>query len=98
MFDVHVDIPKYTNVTNWENLFLRVFNEMLNFGVVLAILMIVYSGLRYITAGSDTNAPATAKKNLIWAIIGLVILMLAKVIVVWANMIFAGQWSGVFGF
>jgi len=39
----------------------------------LGVIAIVYSGVMMITAGADTTKAENAKKNLTWAIIGLVL-------------------------
>jgi hypothetical protein len=43
--------------------------------------MIVLSGFKYITSGGDANKVSSAKSSLVYAIIGLVIVVLAQVIV-----------------
>jgi len=47
----------------------------------ITLLIIVIAGLRYITARGDPNAVSQAKKALIYAIIGLVITLVAYSIV-----------------
>ncbi len=58
-----------------------IIDWLLVFAGVLAVIAIVYSGLMYITSGGDPAKAETAKKNLVWAIIGIVIIALAFVIV-----------------
>jgi hypothetical protein len=48
---------------------------------VAAVIMIILSGLRYITSGGDASKVGAAKSSLIYALIGLVIVALAQVIV-----------------
>lgn len=48
---------------------------------VVAVIMIIAGGLKYITSGGDSNKVGAAKNTLIYAIIGLVIVALAQVIV-----------------
>lgn len=48
----------------------------------LAVLMIVVSGIMYITAGGDSGKAEKAKEWLIASIVGLVIALLAFVIVI----------------
>ena len=47
----------------------------------LSILMIIYGGFRYITSGGDSGRVGSAKNTIIYAIIGLLIVVLAQVIV-----------------
>jgi hypothetical protein len=48
---------------------------------VAAVIMIIISGLRYITSGGEGQKVASAKGTLIYALVGLVIVALAQVIV-----------------
>lgn len=48
---------------------------------IVAIVMIIYGGFRYITSGGDSGRVGNAKNTLIYAIIGLVIVALAQLIV-----------------
>jgi hypothetical protein len=48
---------------------------------VIAMLMIVVSGIMYITSGGDEKRTQAAKSALTYAIIGLVVALLAYVIV-----------------
>ncbi len=43
--------------------------------------MIIINGLRFITSGGDSNAVSSAKKGILYAIVGLVIVALAQFIV-----------------
>jgi len=61
-----------TNVLNW----------FLGFLAALAILMIIISGIMYVTSGGDDSRVETAKKILTYAIIGLVVALLSYVIVI----------------
>lgn len=47
----------------------------------LAAIAIIYSGLMYITAGGDAEKALKARKNLMWAIIGVVVATLSYFIV-----------------
>lgn len=48
---------------------------------VAAIIMIIISGLKYITSGGDSNAVSSAKSSLIYALVGLIIVAMAQFIV-----------------
>ncbi|MCA9324600.1 hypothetical protein KDA23_00840 [Candidatus Saccharibacteria bacterium] len=48
---------------------------------VAAVIMIIVSGFKYITAGGDANKVSSAKSTLIYAIVGLVVVAMAQVIV-----------------
>jgi cytochrome bd-type quinol oxidase subunit 2 len=48
---------------------------------VVAVIMIIAGGFRYITSGGDSNKISGAKNTIIYALIGLVVVALAQVIV-----------------
>lgn len=48
---------------------------------VVAVIMIIIGGLRYITSGGDSGNVSGAKNTIIYAIIGLVVVALAQFIV-----------------
>jgi len=61
---------------------LKVVTNILSFIVgFVAVIMIIFSGFKYITAGGDSNGISSAKNSLIYAIVGLVIVAVAQVIV-----------------
>src|SRR5581483_4205681 len=45
---------------------------------VVAVIMIIYGGFRYITSGGETTAVGNAKNTIIYAIIGLLLVALAQ--------------------
>jgi hypothetical protein len=48
---------------------------------VTAVIFLLYGGFRYITSGGSTEKVGDAKKTIIFAIIGLIVVALAQVIV-----------------
>lgn len=48
---------------------------------IVAVIMIIYGGFRYITSGGEAGNITTAKNTVMYAIVGLVIAALAQVIV-----------------
>lgn len=58
-----------------------VINTMLYIVGILAVVMIIYSGIRYITAHGDKGQVESAKNTLIYSVVGLVIAIVAYAIV-----------------
>lgn len=48
---------------------------------IVAVIMIIYGGFRYITSGGNTEKVTSAKNTILYGIIGLIIVALAQVIV-----------------
>lgn len=48
---------------------------------IVAVIMIIVGGLRYITSGGNDTSVASAKNTILYAIIGLVIVAFAQILV-----------------
>ncbi len=48
---------------------------------VIAVIMIIVGGLKYITSGGDSGKVGAAKTTIIYALVGLVVVALAQLIV-----------------
>jgi hypothetical protein len=69
------------STTGINNLLRRIVNIFSAVVGVIAVIMIIVGGLRYITSGGDSSKVSTAKNSIIYAIVGLVIVALAQLIV-----------------
>ncbi len=47
----------------------------------VAVIMIIYGGFRYITSGGDSGKVGNAKNTLLYAIVGLLIVVFAQLII-----------------
>lgn len=48
---------------------------------VIAVIMLIVGGLKYVTSQGDANSAASARNTLIYAIVGLVVVVFAQLIV-----------------
>ena len=48
---------------------------------IVAVIMLIIGGFKYITSGGDSSKVASAKSTIVYAIVGLIIVALAQVIV-----------------
>jgi hypothetical protein len=48
---------------------------------VASVIMIIVGGLKYITSGGDSNAISSAKNTVLYALVGLVVAVLAQFLV-----------------
>lgn len=48
---------------------------------IVAVIMIIFGGLKYITSGGESSNVSSAKNTIIYAIVGLVVVALAQFIV-----------------
>lgn len=55
----------------------NIINALLVLAAVVALIFIIYSGIKYISSQGDPQAIDSARKTLTWAIIGLVFIVLS---------------------
>jgi hypothetical protein len=48
---------------------------------IAAVIIIMIAGIMFITAAGDSNKISTAKKTIVYAVVGLVVIVLARTIV-----------------
>ena len=59
------------NITNW----------ILGFVFLIAVLMIIFGGVMYLTSAGSQDATDKAKKTIMYALIGLAVVLLAWVLI-----------------
>ena len=57
-----------------------IFQILLYFGIILAVIFIIIGGYKFITSGGDPGKAASARSTLIYAIIGLILMFFSIVI------------------
>lgn len=60
----------------------NILTILFNFALVLAPLMIVVAGIMFVTAGGSPDRLSTAKRILIWTVVGFVIILIARGLIV----------------
>lgn len=81
-FDVGVKIPysSSTHYTDYKGYIKDIYRFALDAGFALAVLMFMFAGYRYLTSQGNSTAVNDAKDIMIGAVIGFIILLLAKII------------------
>lgn len=79
-------------------LFQNVVTVAVIFAGLIAVILIVISGIKFITSGGDPKQVEGAKQTLTYAIIGLVIVLLSFVIVNLIGIITGATCISQFGF
>lgn len=67
-----------TQVNNAVKLGLNLFSAIVG---IIAVVMIIVGGVKYITSGGDSGNIQSAKNTIMYAVIGLVVVALAQIIV-----------------
>ncbi len=66
---------------NLNGVISRIVNLLSVIVGIVAVVMIIIGGFKYITSGGDSGSITSAKHTIIYAIVGLIIVALAQVIV-----------------
>lgn len=80
-----------TGVTSIPQLIQKVLNFAIGFAVVVCVVILIFAGYQYMTAGGDENKISTATKSLTWAIVGLVVCFIAVLLVKFVGDTILGQ-------
>lgn len=79
------NLPVVSEATGGEGsirrLVLRIINFFLGFLGILAVIMVIYGGVTYVTAAGADDAIGNAKKIILYSLIGIVIILLSFAIV-----------------
>jgi hypothetical protein len=67
-----------TRVTNLVKLVLNILSVVVG---IAAVIMIIIAGLKYVTSQGDTASVGSAKNTLLYAVVGLVVVVMAQFIV-----------------
>ncbi len=70
-----------TAITKLNNLIHYIINTLSAIVGVVAVIMIIIGGFRYITSGGTDTSVAGAKNTILYAVIGLIIVALAQILV-----------------
>jgi len=70
-----------TNLFGTGGIFTTITNLALYLIGAVSVLMLIYGGIRYTISGGDSNAVTGAKNTILYAIVGIVIALLAYAIV-----------------
>lgn len=96
--------PQTGNVTQVPTLqcipivFHNIVSGALMFAGAVALFMIVYAGIRYITSRGDPKAVEGARNTLTWAIIGLIIILVSFTIINFVGYFTGTTCINMFGF
>lgn len=70
-----------TNQPDIETIIARVIQVMSAIAGVAAVIMIIISGFRFVTANGDSNTVAAARRTLMYALVGVIVVAVSQTIV-----------------
>ena len=77
--DKDTGLPK-TNYNSFNEYFLDLINYAVNLAFALAVLVIIFGALKYVTASGDDAKAKEGKDIIVGALVGLALLLLIKLI------------------
>jgi hypothetical protein len=84
-----VAIPGITIDTGWnadpKSVVERVITYALFFIGAIALVFVIYGGVLYITSGGDAEKTTKARNTLMYAILGVIVVVISYAIVTWAS-------------
>ena len=86
-----VTIPNPLGTDSPTVLINRVIDFLLTIAVPIAALVVLYAAFLFLTAGGNEDRVKDARRALLWAVVGIIILMVAKGIVNLVQYILTGS-------
>lgn len=80
-----------TELFGEEGMFKRVADVLLFLVGAISVIMLIVGGIRYVVSGGDSTAVQSAKNTILYAIVGIVVAILAFAIVSWISNQFGSQ-------
>lgn len=79
--DPGTDKPDIVPGGSLRGLVLTIINYFLGFLGLLAVIMIIYGGVTYVTSAGNDESVGNAKKIIMYALIGIIVILLSFVVV-----------------
>lgn len=83
------EIKPITSPVDPKTVVIKLINYSLFFIGAIALIFVIWGGIQYVTSGGDSEKTTKARNTLLYAIIGIVVVVLAWAIVSWAANVFA---------
>lgn len=83
-------IPGLETGTDIKVVLVKVITIILDFVILIAVIFVIVAGIRLIVSGGDEGEKDKAKKTIIYVIVGLIVVLFARVIVVFVNQTLTG--------
>lgn len=71
----------FNSISGNGGVFSKIINTMLFLVGVLSVMMLIWGGLRYVLSRGDSKAVEAAKNTILYAIVGLIVAIMAYAIV-----------------
>lgn len=90
----NVSLPNFIGVTSISELILKIVRFLMALAIPFAIFMLVWAGFLFATAQGSEEKINTAKRNLIWTVVGIAVILASEVIVDYISEILGAGGAG----
>jgi hypothetical protein len=91
-----VSLPNFVGVKTVGELISKIAAFLIKLATVLAGLALIWAGFQFVTAQGKEEAINKAKKNLIWTIAGIFVILASQIIISFVTEILGGSGAGQF--
>lgn len=78
-------VPGLSQNTNIKSALVTLITNVLDFILIVAVIFVIVAGIRLIVSGGDEGEKDKAKKTIIYVIVGIIVVLFARVIVTFVN-------------
>ncbi len=79
------NIPELASGTNLKEVIVKLLSAVLDFVLLVAVIFVVVAGIRLIVSSGEETEKDKAKKTIIYVVAGIIVILLARVLVVFVN-------------
>ena len=83
-------LPNFLGVGSISELILKIINFLIILAIPFAVLMLVWAGFQFATAQGSEEKLTKAKKNLLWTVAGIAVILASQAIVSYITEILGG--------
>ncbi len=82
-------LPEESTTEGIKGLLIKLIQTVLDFVLLIAVIYVIVAGIRLIVSGGDEGEKDKAKQTIIYVIIGIIVILFARVIVSFVNNFFS---------
>ena len=88
-------LPNFANVSSVSDLFTSIVNAVMKLALMFAVVMIIWSGFMFITAQGEEAKIKKARQNLIYTLVGVIVIILSTELANYINELLGGTASSL---
>jgi hypothetical protein len=88
-----VELPNFVGVKTISELISKIAGFLIKLAMVLAVLALIWAGFQFVTAQGNEEAIKKAKRNLVWTIAGIFVILASQIIIEFVKEMLGGSGS-----